>query len=453
MIPAFARRVALLLAVAALVALFPALAGAARADTTLCKSSDFSCLAGTGYTGQSVWGSWGPGHNCVSYAAYRLAQNGAAKPWGGRIGNGFEWDDFARAAGVRVDTTPAVGSIAQWDGRNHVAYVEAVTDSYIEISEDAYLTNTSGYSARRRLDRAGSAFGAAEFIHIKDIVSSGGTGGGSSDLYFIKTKSTGTGRVEVHVATAGSGYQASGGNWASWFSSAEQDNGWFQMADMDGDTKPDLVYIKTKYTGSGKVEVHVATASSGYQASGGNWASWFSSAEQDNGWFQMADMDGDTKPDLVYIKTKYTGSGKVEVHVATASSGYQASGGNWASWFSSAEQDNGWFQIVGRDLYFIKTRNTGSGQAEVHVATVASGFQSSGGNWPSWFSSADRSNGWFQMVGRDLYFMKTRYTGTGRVEVHIATAGSGYQSSGGNWGSWFSTDEQSNGWFQAGNKS
>jgi surface antigen len=395
MIPAFARRVALLLAVAALVALFPALAGAARADTTLCKSSDFSCLAGTGYTGQSVWGSWGPGHNCVSYAAYRLAQNGAAKPWGGRIGNGFEWDDFARAAGVRVDTTPAVGSIAQWDGRNHVAYVEAVTDSYIEISEDAYLTNTSGYSARRRLDRAGSAFGAAEFIHIKDIVSSGGTGGGSSDLYFIKTKSTGTGRVEVHVATAGSGYQASGGNWAS----------------------------------------------------------WFSSAEQDNGWFQMADMDGDTKPDLVYIKTKYTGSGKVEVHVATASSGYQASGGNWASWFSSAEQDNGWFQIVGRDLYFIKTRNTGSGQAEVHVATVASGFQSSGGNWPSWFSSADRSNGWFQMVGRDLYFMKTRYTGTGRVEVHIATAGSGYQSSGGNWGSWFSTDEQSNGWFQAGNKS
>ncbi|TDB71588.1 CHAP domain-containing protein [Micromonospora sp. KC723] len=92
----------------------PAGAWAASGETLLCRSTDYSCLAGTGYTGQSVWGSWGPGHNCVSYAAYRLRANGAGQPWA-PPGNGNQWDEKARAAGVRVDTAPAVGSIAQWD--------------------------------------------------------------------------------------------------------------------------------------------------------------------------------------------------------------------------------------------------------------------------------------------------------------------------------------------------
>jgi surface antigen len=154
-----------LIAMAGLVAV----PGVANADTLLCKSSDYSCLAGTGYVGQSVWGSWGPGHNCVSYAAYRLRANGASQQWS-PIGNGSDWDENARRVGVRVDTSPAVGSIAQWDGNNgHVAYVEAVTSTYIEISEDSYVTPTSGYSSRRRLDRGGSQFAAAEFIHVRDV--------------------------------------------------------------------------------------------------------------------------------------------------------------------------------------------------------------------------------------------------------------------------------------------
>ncbi|MGY0231556.1 FG-GAP-like repeat-containing protein [Longispora urticae] len=143
---------------------------ALAADAYLCKRTDYGCVAGSGYTGQSVWGSWGPGHNCVSYAAYRLQGNGAGKPWGGAIGNANQWDEKARAAGVPVDGTPAVGSIAQWDSGSagHVAYVEAVTATYIEISEDSYLSDTSGYSSTRRLDRGGATFAAAEFIHVRD---------------------------------------------------------------------------------------------------------------------------------------------------------------------------------------------------------------------------------------------------------------------------------------------
>ena len=271
----------------------------------------------------------------------------------------------------------------------------------------------------------------------------------NDNCVFIKTKNTGSGHVEVHVATADTGFQQSGGDWPSWFGVADADNGTWMMADMNGDGRPDLVFIKTKNTGSGHVEVHVATADTGFQQSGGDWPSWFGVADADNGTWMMADMNGDGRPDLVFIKTKNTGSGHVEVHVATADTGFQQSGGDWPSWFGVADADNGTWMMAdmngdGRpDLVFIKTKNTGSGHVEVHVATADTGFQQSGGDWPSWFGVADADNGTWMMAdmngdGRpDLVFIKTKNTGSGHVEVHVATADTGFQQSGGDWPSWF----------------
>ena len=204
-----------------------------------------------------------------------------------------------------------------------------------------------------------------------------------ADLYFIKTKNTGSGHVEVHSATAASGYQ-SGQHSVTWFSPGDANNGWFQMVGAD------LYFIKTKNTGSGHVEVHTATAASGYQ-SGQHFVTWLSPADADNGWFQMVGSD------LYFVKTKNTGSGHVELHSATAGSGYQ-SGQHSVTWFSPADADNGWFEIAGSDLYVVKTRNTGSGHVEVHSATAASGYQP-GQHSVTWFSPADADNGWFQVAG------------------------------------------------------
>ena len=55
--------------------------------------------------------------------------------------------------------------------------------------------------------------------------------------------------------------------------------------------------------------------------------------------------------------------------------------------------------MVGRDLVFIKTRNTGSGKVEVHTATAASGYKAADMHAASWFGTGDQNNGWFQMVG------------------------------------------------------
>ena len=179
-----------------------------------------------------------------------------------------------------------------------------------------------------------------------------GTGGNPSanaDLRFLKTRATTLGAVEVHVATAASGYGASGGNWSSAFSVLDAGNGPFQMINADGDTNPDLVFIKEATTGSGRIEVHVRTAASAFQDSGGSWGSRYSEAESQNGSFQMAHMDADGRPDLVFVKQIDTSGGRIEVHVASGASGYVDSGGDWASRFSSANAPNCTFQLIDMD--------------------------------------------------------------------------------------------------------
>ncbi len=96
------------------------------------------------------WGMYK--RECVSYAAWRVANSGRYMPyWGGR-GNAKLWDDNARAAGIPVDTSPRVGDVAVSNaGRyGHVMYVEAVHgDGTITVSQ--YNASWDGrYSEVRR---------------------------------------------------------------------------------------------------------------------------------------------------------------------------------------------------------------------------------------------------------------------------------------------------------------
>jgi surface antigen len=85
---------------------------------------------------------------CHSWVAYRLNELNAAElggtfdvdyrmPAGDEWGNPSNWDTAAQDAGITINATPALGSVAWWaaDG-GHVAYVEAVNaDGSVEISE------------------------------------------------------------------------------------------------------------------------------------------------------------------------------------------------------------------------------------------------------------------------------------------------------------------------------
>ncbi|MBR3172308.1 CHAP domain-containing protein [Candidatus Saccharibacteria bacterium] len=72
---------------------------------------------------------------CVSYAAWKAHEYYGVYPaWG----NAYSWDDYARAAGYRVDQSPAAGTVGQVDGYpyGHVFWVESVNgDGSINVTE------------------------------------------------------------------------------------------------------------------------------------------------------------------------------------------------------------------------------------------------------------------------------------------------------------------------------
>jgi hypothetical protein len=100
-------------------------------------------------------------------------------------------------------------------------------------------------------------------------------------------------------------------------------------------------------------------------------------AQEKHGVWMMIDFNGDGLLDLVYIKTSQTSTGTVEIHVASAASNYQL--------VSSIQQPHLLLKItesanytggIHPDLIYIKTRNTAHRKVEVHIASAASKYQS-----------------------------------------------------------------------------
>ncbi|MGB8652130.1 MAG: CHAP domain-containing protein, partial [Mycobacteriales bacterium] len=109
---------------------------------------------------------------CVSFAAWRLAQHGHALSnsrdnWG----SAYTWDDTARRLGRTVTTHPVVGAIAQWNadesspyyapgsatanghftagGYGHVAWVKSVYADGSVLVEQYNLGGSRAYSVMR----------------------------------------------------------------------------------------------------------------------------------------------------------------------------------------------------------------------------------------------------------------------------------------------------------------
>lgn len=255
----------------------------------------------------------------------------------------------------------------------------------------------------------------------------------------------------------------------TYLSESEAANGRFQMAVQDGSNVPDLFYIKTAHTGSNAVEVHSADADQGYSsgehiatglplgpaasafvlgdclatgplgiesfalglfdASGGpvifnvSFGPNFSEVDQSNptrfdsvvaanGTLQLDNAD------LYLVQARATASGMVEVHSATSDTGY-AQGADWVSSLATADAANGTLQICEGNLYFLQTAGTNSGMVELQVRSQSDGYQAVQTS-QTWFPVSDAPNGSFQVVGRNLYFLKYRNTFSGQVEVYVA---------------------------------
>ena len=120
---------------------------------------------------------------CTSYSAYKMDDELFALAdihfnnsyFNQHWGNGNHWDNAARAAGIKVDSTPIPGDIAYWEtpsSTGHVAFVESVEyDNQmnaitISISEYNYPSGSNGGVYHDYGTRTISPSNPSGYIHI-----------------------------------------------------------------------------------------------------------------------------------------------------------------------------------------------------------------------------------------------------------------------------------------------
>ncbi|KAF9137262.1 hypothetical protein BGX30_010404 [Mortierella sp. GBA39] len=245
-------------------------------------------------------------------------------------------------------------------------------------------------------------------------------GKGAQDLVYIKTRNTGTGKIEIHASDYESRFQKSAMTTTTVFDI--DDNGTYLMQDWNGDGKADLVYIKTRNTETDTVEVHVADAASGYKELAFQTDTCFGCEE--NGVWTMS-----SNGDLVYVKTQNSGSNRIHFHVATKASNYQDLTQHAIPGLDT--DDNGTWCIAPTcdddiaDLYYINPKNTWTGVVDVHVASIGRGWRNHVIEFPPSF--VPEENGRWLMVNfthqeqPDLAYIKTTNTVSEKIEVHITS--------------------------------
>ena len=184
------------------------------------------------------------------------------------------------------------------------------------------------------------------------------------------------------------------------------------------DSVATLAFIKTENTPSAHVEVHLTSSASNFQNRLLETATTFYS-EVDGTW-QLLDNG-----DLGFIKTSNTPSGRVEVHIASIASNYQTRILEVVTAFGN-ETDGVWQLLSNGDLAFIKTSNTPSGRVEVHIASRASNYQVRTVETATTFGN-ETDGVWQLLFNGDLGFIKTANTPSGLVEVHITSRASNYR--------------------------
>ena len=243
-----------------------------------------------------------------------------------------------------------------------------------------------------------------------------------NSLYFIKHHNTGSNRVEVHRVSPTTNYGLCDVHAVTPIYPADSANGLWQVENDN------VYFIKTRNAESNTIEVHSLSNSSGYSRFNIQSPSGFNIADHGTGTWTI------DKGDLYFIKTQNTGSGFVEVHRADHRRNFAVEL-HAVTPFQLSDEANGYFTVRGGDLYFIKTRNVP--KVEVYCAAGGQRFQSLSYLHVTCFCGSinphtlpiddDRNGVWDIGTNGDLYLISKGNPESGRIEVHIAKASSGYQ--------------------------
>jgi len=260
------------------------------------------------------------------------------------------------------------------------------------------------------------------------------------DLYCVKKTHTGSGALEVHTLTAASGYQTFGLHTPTTITQADALNMDFSIGNYNGEGTPDLFCLKRTNTATGKLEVHVLTASSNYQDRGTEIGTPITEADAKNFDFAIQDYNTPLAADLFCLKRTGTGTGSLEVHVLSGVSLYQTFLLHIGTPFTEAQAADfrfglGYNWATGiPDIYCFKVQNCYSKMLEVWILNGYSKYQNFRMFWGTPISQADAANfdfalGYVQGSNTpDLYCFKKTNPGSGSLEVHVLTSASKYQA-------------------------
>jgi hypothetical protein len=249
------------------------------------------------------------------------------------------------------------------------------------------------------------------------------------DVYGVLGAYTGSGRFEVHGLSASSGFAqpilAVATKWA-----AGDPSRWrFFIGSSQGDTRADLIGVKTSGTPSGRAEVHVATWASNYRSTI-DVVTPVGAFTPDDQW-QVA-VGGPSGGDVYFILTRGSGTGTVEVHGLSAASRYTQWGiqtGTALGQVASGRQNRFLVARGSADLYLVMHAATWSGRSELHALSAASGYRdfTEHSVLPVGHTN-DADAQWVLGTSAkpDLFFVPTTQTGSARVELHRLSPGSRY---------------------------
>lgn len=261
---------------------------------------------------------------------------------------------------------------------------------------------------------------------------------GSGDMYVTIANATGSGRVEVHTLSRGSGYAVFNSHIATALAAVPDPDNWrFFYVPFSGAGSHDLMAVHTANTGSGRVEVHVMSQASGYQSWIAHLATPLGVVPPGQAQFQIGSVDFDRAPDLFFIPTQATGSGAVEVHVLSAASQYQGFLIHAATSLGAVPSDQFTFLAGGAngpgDLSFVIRYGTGSGSSELHTLTRGSGYKGYSAHVALPLGSTQSPLTEYTLADYsrdgipDLVLATHANTGSGWGELHILGGSIGYR--------------------------
>lgn len=287
------------------------------------------------------------------------------------------------------------------------------------------------------------------------IVMAGAAKADTSGPYIVTVQGFGTGssaansqsgaQLQLQLACRGSyggsligvpHYITSGGG-TSWSTSATQQCQYYATAPSPKSVPGDLFFINPTSGASGKTEIHVLSAASGYKTYILHAASALSIVNPDQYSFALGDANGDGNTDVYVIKRYGTGSGMLEVHILDGATGYSTFLGHYATSAAMATNpldvtfDVADFNGDGvPDLYRFVKNNTSTGHTELHVYDGASNFQKRLIDAALPVSLVPNSDAWEFRVANlgksgkpDVYAISKNSNTT---EVHVISAASNY---------------------------